>query len=68
MIAVEGRTKSTVGNDYSRYSQEHSRVPGGRWRSGVSSQGGTFAACTGDSCRCWSRELSCNLKVIGLFQ
>ena len=50
MIAVEGRTKSTVGNDYSRYSQEHSRVPGGRWRSGVSSQGGTFAACTGDSC------------------
>ena len=28
MTPMEGRTKSTAGSDYSRYSQEQSRVPG----------------------------------------
>ena len=64
---MEGRTKSTAGSDYSRYSQEQSRAPGAPGaecphRPGRLLHVAVTAADAG------AENLSCSLKVVELFQ
>ena len=67
MTPMEGRTKSTAGSDYSRYSQEQSRVPGAP---GIERPHGAgrllhVAVTAADA---GAENLSCSLKVVEVFQ
>ena len=64
---MEGRTKSTAGNDYSRYSQEQSRVPGAPGTE-CPHRAGRLLHVPVTAADAGAENLSCSLKAVGLFQ